>query len=131
MAEQRCTAVLGSGEPCSRPALDGSELCAYHRTVEARRGARALYLGKLSDEDREALAIAAGLEGVDAEVAMMRVLIRRVVGKQDIEAARRGIDTLCRILKTRHDLDQRTTDRLTTSLERVLDTLGGELEAPQ
>ena len=124
----QCVAILGSGVPCSRAAENDSELCAYHRGVEDRRRARAFYVEQLSLEDRDALASAALLEGVDAEIAMLRVLIRRVAGAGDVEAARRGIDTLRRMIKTRHELDQHTTDRLTTSLEQVLDALGRELE---
>ncbi len=76
------------------------------------------------------MAAAGHLEGVDAEIAVLRILIRRVVTDGDLEAARRGIDTLCRTLRARHALDERSTGQLATSLERVLDTLGDELEVP-
>ena len=123
----RCAAMLTSGEPCAREAEGDAPLCSYHQKIETSRQNRAFYVNRLSADDREALAVAARLEGVDAEIAVLRVLIRRVVDKGNIEAARRGIDTLCRVLKDRHDLDGHT-DTLTSSLERVLDTLEQELE---
>jgi hypothetical protein len=88
----------------------------------------AFYADHLSTEEQDALAAAAQLDGVDAEIAVLRILIRQVASAGDLEAARRGIDSLCRTLKARHALDERTTGRLATSMERVLDSLGGELE---
>ena len=88
----------------------------------------AFYADRLSAEEQDALAAAAQLDGVDGEIAVLRILIRQVVSAGDLEAARRGIDTLCRTLKARHALDEQATGRLATSMERVLDSLGGELE---
>lgn len=126
----RCVATLGSGKPCVREARPGSHLCTRHEGAQRRRQARAFYTTRLSEEEQQALASAAELEGVDGEIAILRVLIRRVVTAGDLEAARRGIDTLCRTLKARHELDDRASGQLAISLERVLDTLGHELGAP-
>ncbi len=122
-----CTATLSSGRPCRRQAAADSKLCSFHHKVELRRQARAPALLHLSDAEEEALATAARLQGVDAEIAALRILIRRKFHLGDIEATRRGLDTLCRSLKVRHELDQASAERLTTTLERVLDTLGEEL----
>ena len=127
---QRCAAVLASGTPCQRGAQPGSALCSRHAAAEARRRSPAFYAKRLSPDEQDALAAAAQLEGIDAEIAVLRILIRRVVTTGDLETARRGIDTLCRTLRARHALDERSTGQLATSLERVLDTLGHELEAP-
>jgi hypothetical protein len=123
----RCAATLVSGQQCSQDASPDSRLCRRHASLQRARDARAFYTTRLSDDDQEALAVAARLDGVDAEIAVLRVLIRRVVSAGDLEAARRGIETLCRTLKARHDLDGDATDRLAISLEHVLDTLGAEL----
>jgi hypothetical protein len=123
-----CVATLSNGKACSREAQPDSERCRFHDSVELRRRARRFYTTRLSDEEQDALVIAAQLDGVDAEIAILRVLIRRVVSAGDLEAARRGIETLCRSLKARHDLDDRSTDQLATSLEHVLDELGRELD---
>ncbi len=98
-----------------------------HAHAAEQRGSRGFYAEKLPDEEQQALAVAAELDGIDSEIAVLRILIRRVVTAGDIEAARHGIDTLCRTLKARHALDGRSADQLAISLEHVLDTLGGEL----
>jgi len=127
---QRCTAILASGRPCERAARAGSALCSRHGGAEARRRPPAFYAQRLPADEQDALAAAAQLKGIDAEIAVLRILIRRVMTAGDLEAARRNIDTLCRTLKARHALDERSTGQLATSLERVLDTLGHELEVP-
>jgi len=123
----RCAATLKSGRPCPREARSPSRLCLLHARVIERRGRYGFYAQKLSEEEQQALAAAAELDGVDAEIAVLRILIRRVATKGDIEAARRGIDTLCRTLKARHELDDRSAGQLATSLEHGLDSLGSEL----
>jgi hypothetical protein len=87
------------------------------------------YTQTLTPDDQEALAAAARLTGVDSEIAMLRVLIRRLFSEGDVKEARRQIDTLCRTVRARHALDARSADQLATSLERVLDTLGADLGA--
>jgi len=124
----QCVATLANGKPCSREAQPDSDRCRFHEGVELRRRARRFYTTRLSDDEQEALVVASQLEGVDAEIAILRVLIRRVISSGDLEAARRGIETLCRSLKARHELDDRSSDQLATSLERVLDNLGRELD---
>lgn len=126
----RCAATLASGKPCSREAQASADLCSRHARVQQDRAARTFYTTRLFPEEQQALVAASQLEGVEAEIAVLRVLIRRVVDVGDLESARRGIDTLCRTLKVRHDLDQGASDRLSASIEGVLDSLGGELGVP-
>lgn len=125
----QCVAVLVSGKPCSRAAEPDLDLCGFHRRIEQRRRDSGFYLDHLSPADRAALAMAAQVEGVDSEIAMLRVLIRKVTDIGHVEAARRNIGTLVRAVKTRHDMGEKATANLTTSLERVLDVLGQEIEA--
>jgi hypothetical protein len=121
----RCAATLRSGHPCSSEARTPAGLCRLHdRLEQARTG---FYATNLSPEEQLALAEAASLEGIDTEIALLRILIRRVVTKGDLNEARRNIDTLCRTLKARHALDERSAGQLATSLERVLDSLGADL----
>jgi hypothetical protein len=115
--------MLDSGERCPLDATPGSSSCAAHAVP---REPGAFYTSQLTDEDRRALALAAELGGVDAEIAVLRVLIRRVLTVGDVEAARRGIETLCRTLKVRHALDDQGSGRLADTLGRVLDTLAEE-----
>lgn len=123
----RCVATLKSGRPCPREARSPSNLCRLHTRPVEPREEPGFYAQTLSPEDQQALAAAAELEGVDAEIAVLRILIRRVLTEGDVEEARRHIDTLCRTLKARHALDDRSADQLATSVERVLDSLGAEL----
>lgn len=123
----RCSATLASGKPCSREAQASSNVCSRHARVPQNGASRAFYTTRLSSEDRQALAEASHLEGVEAEIAILRVLIRRVVDAGDLDAARKNIDTLCRTLKLRHQLDESSSSRLSASIERVLDSLGSEL----
>lgn len=123
-----CAATLTSGKPCPREPQPNAELCSYHTGVERRRAARTFYTTRLSSDDQHALAAAAELDGVDAEISILRILIHRVLSAGDLEAARRGIDTLCRTLRARHELDDRSSGKLATSIEHVLDTLGRDME---
>ena len=124
----RCAATLVSGRQCSRDARPDSPLCNRHAYLKRARDARRFYHTRLSYDEQSALATAARLEGIDAEIAVLRVLIRRVASTGDVEMARKAIETLCRTLKASHQLDDDATDRLAVSLEHVLDTLGAELE---
>ena len=123
----RCVATLKSGRPCHREARPPSDLCRVHAHFAARSGEPGFYGPNLPEDEQLALAAAAELEGVDAEIAVLRILIRRVLTLGDVEAARRNIDTLCRTLKARHALDDRSAGQLASSVERVLDNLGAEL----
>jgi hypothetical protein len=123
-----CAATLRSGKSCPRQPQPDSELCRFHAGVERRRAARTFYTTRLSPDDQRALAVAAELNGVDAEIAILRILICRVLSAGDLEAARRGIDTLCRTLRARHELDEHSSGKLAASMERVLETLGRDTE---
>ena len=116
----RCVTVLDSGERCPLTATTGAQTCGAH-TSSAQ--AESYYADQLTTDDQHALAVAASLSGVDAEIAVLRVLIRRVLTLGDVEAARRGIETLCRTLKVRHALDEQASGQLADTLNRVLDTL--------
>ena len=122
----RCTATLRSGRRCLHEARPASRLCQQHAQVAERREP-GFYAQNLSVDEQQALAAAAELEGVDGEIAVLRILIRRVVTAGDVEEARHGIDALCRTLKTRHALNDRSAGQLASSLERVLDSLGSDL----
>ena len=127
----RCGAILGSGAQCRRQARLDGELCAYHRSIEFRREARAFHLARLSAEDHEALGPAAALEGVDSEIAMLRVLLRRAAGGGGIDAFRRGIDSLSRALVTRRQLDASPTHGPSATLEASLGMVEHELGEPK
>ena len=133
-ANMTCNVPTTRGRPCRRPVRPGQTACAYHAADEVRQyggthdPAHDFYKDALEHGDLQALAEAAGLDGVDAELAIMRVLVRKVVSTGDVEAARRAVDTVARLVKIQHDLDATQTEHLTTSLDRVLDTLAQDLD---
>ena len=98
-----------------------------HARAAERREEGPFYGQRLSPDEQRALALAAQLDGVDGEIAVLRILIRRVLTLGDLDRARKGIDTLVRTLKARHALEDHSADRLASSLERVLDTLGEDI----
>lgn len=123
----RCEAIARrTGEQCSRSALPGGRYCRYHRRDGQREGERSFYSDVLEEGALE-LEVAAALRGVEDEIAVLRMLIRKVAREGDVEATRRGIETLCRALKVQYALEGRSADGLAGSLARVLDEVGNEL----
>lgn len=122
----QCTATTRAGEPCKREAQAGSELCATHRAA-LEREERGSFYGAPPGEASNALALASVLEGVDAEVAVLRVLIRRCASTGDVDGARRAIDSLGRLLKVRQELADDRDGEFERSLGRALDALSLEL----
>jgi len=67
------------------------------------------------------------LDGLDAEAAALHRIIRELIEQEQIQEARRQIETLCRVLRTRHVLDDRAVDSLSQALARSLEELGRAL----
>jgi hypothetical protein len=122
----QCTANTAAGARCRRSAERSSALCATHRATQERAD-RASFYGHLPGEDLRALAAAGVLQGVDAEIAVLRVLIRHSVTQGNVDDARKAIDSLGRLLRARHDLAPKEVDTTQEALNRVLDTLTDEL----
>ena len=131
----RCAAIAKStGRPCGCSASAGSRYCRYHggggetgrQGHRVRESERSFYADVLEEGALE-LEVAAALRGVEDEIAVLRMLIRRVARKGDVEATRKGIETLCRALRVQYALEGRSAEGLAGSLARVLDELGNEL----
>jgi hypothetical protein len=124
----RCVATARStGVRCGRSALPGGRYCRYHGSTGRQEAAgEPLYPALLDDEAPDLEAVAA-VRGVDDEIALLRMLIRKVAREGDVEATRRAIDTLCRALKVQYALDGKPADGLSASLARVLDEIGNEM----
>jgi hypothetical protein len=88
---------------------------------------RDLYQELFEEDERRLLAAAEQLEGVDAELAVMRVLVRKALASGDVDQARRCVESLTRVLKLRRELEAAATERADDALGRVLDTLSQEL----
>lgn len=92
------------------------------RDYEAAEGSRrrhrrtpTFYERALSASDRELFEDALGVEGVDAEVALLRVHIYQLMEEepQDADAIRAGIRLLVTALSARHRLTGREAETLT------------------
>ena len=81
------------------------------RATEARPVSK-FYARCLTDTDCQDLVQAAALEGVDAEIAVLRVLIKQDLTEGRVVDARRDIEALCRTSKSSTHW---TTDLPTTS----------------
>ncbi|HEX2988167.1 MAG TPA: hypothetical protein VHS06_08365 [Chloroflexota bacterium] len=127
----RCEAVVKrTGEQCGREASRGSRFCRYHRRYASGGtlpGDRPSFYSDVMEEGALELEVASALHGVEDEIAVLRMLIRRVAREGDLEATRKGIETLCRALKVQYALDGRSADGLAGSLAKVLDEVGNEL----
>jgi len=131
----QCAAVARrTGKRCRLEALPRERYCRYHQN-EAQpqhedetpmQRDRTFYSDAL-DEGELGLEIAAALRGVDDEIAVLRMLIRKVAREGDVEATRKAIETLCRALKVQYALEGRAADGLARSLAKVLNEVGNEL----
>src|SRR5450759_4024081 len=100
----RCAAIVKrTGKPCARGALSGSRFCGYHRQGRFRVAGE-----RSAEQERPSF-------------------YSDVLEEGDLEATRRGIETLCRALKVQYALEGRSADGLAGSLARVLDEVGNEL----
>jgi hypothetical protein len=86
------------------------------------------YAEVLSEEERQALGVAIRLEGIEGEIALVRLLVRRCVADADLRGAKASLDALQSLLKLQLQLEESTADHAPTNLDRVLDTLAAELQ---
>jgi hypothetical protein len=125
----QCRATTRSGEPCKRAAAEGLEFCSWHLKVQAEREQQGggFYVDVADEEGMASLAVASTMEGLDAEIAVLRVVIRWAIHHGQIDQARKAIGELGRLLKAQHDLSDQGAGKVTSALDRVLDAVGAEL----
>ena len=129
---------------CRAWARRGGTLCSSHERQAARRAAPQtassaldeFYAGLLTPEEKAEIArlMQGGARYTGGEVAVMRVLIRRVMernGQDDplkaLPAIREGVDGICRALRTEHVLSGEAGETLLRAFARVLEEMGEEL----
>ncbi len=139
----QCAAVARrSGRRCGQRAIPGGQYCRYHRADAETRGGGAReavgrgggekapegsFYGGVLEEGPGEMELAAALRGVEDEIALLRTQIRKAAREGDVEATRRGIETLCRALKVQYAMEGRSAEGLAGSLARVLEEVGNEL----
>jgi hypothetical protein len=127
-----CAALTKSGARCKRPSAEGLDRCAWHlraqREAEQSQGGDSFY--QLAADDPEAtgaLAAAALMDGLDAEIAVLRVMVRWCVHHGRVDEARKCIGELARLLQAQHKLSDDQQQNVAGALDRVLDAVGAEL----
>ena len=106
----RCEFVESTGKRCRKQQVEGARLCALHL--------------KLRDEED-----ALGSSSLTGEIVQMRQLIRGLMDKGDFEAARRGIETLAKLVRQFEQQKAGTVPE--TSMDKVFEQLGAELLPPE
>jgi len=80
------------------------------------------YARALSQAEQLELAEAAGIEGLDNEIAMLRVKLRQLLEKYPdrVDLHVKAINSLARLIRTRHNTTAEQHDALRTAISTVL-----------
>jgi hypothetical protein len=94
------------------------------RTAPPRPGD--FYCQALSEAERADLPVALEIEGVDEEIAMLRLRLRTALAEhpEDLQLMFKGIDLLAKAVATRYRLSKRAERQLADSLANVVRSLG-------
>lgn len=119
----------GRARDKGEPARDGGRR-ERQTPAPAQAGAAdllGLYAGCLDDEERTALVQVAG-SGLEQELAVVRVLIRRAIveGRPAREVAQL-LTCLSQLLKTQHVIGGKNAKQLDEALAAALDAIGAEM----
>ncbi len=87
------------------------------------------YANVFSEAERARLEAARGMEGIDEELAVLRLRLRDQMMKnpEKIDLLFKSMNTLTRAVTTRYKLSPRSTDDLTESIAGVINGIGREL----
>ena len=97
------------------------------RSPRRRRALAArFYADALSEAERDDLPVALAIEGVDQEIALLRLRLRRAIEEhpEDLAVMFKGIDLLAKTVATRYRLSKRAERDLADSLANVVRGLG-------
>ncbi|MBI2862601.1 MAG: hypothetical protein HYX89_07260 [Chloroflexi bacterium] len=123
---ERCEAMTRRGERCRRLAMPGQSCCARHQ--DKGSPARGIYADYFTQDELGELAALANSADIGAEIALLRVMIRRAVREgADLPLIVRGVDALGRALKVQYGVSGRAAKSLEEAVARVLDEIGNEL----
>jgi hypothetical protein len=95
--------------------------------------ARNFYGRALDRAERLDLAEAERVEGLDDEIALMRVRLKRAVEKhpEDVQLLVKGLDILVRAVGARYRLSPKSRKDLAENLAAALNSLGDQLLPPE
>ncbi len=99
----------------------------------ARAAARNFYGQALDQADRLDLERAQEIEGLDDEIALMRVRLKRAAEErpQDVQLLMKGLDILVRAVGARYRLSPKSRKDLAENLAATLNSLGDQLLPPE
>jgi hypothetical protein len=94
-----------------------------------RQKLRDFYRSALSEAEQIQLEAAAELEGVDDEIAVLRMKLREALQKQpdDLQLMLRGVDLLVKAVSARYKLSPEAGEDLADSIAGVVRGVGGLL----
>jgi hypothetical protein len=102
------------------------------RTDERRVDAPGFYTGCVSEGERELLEEARGVEGLEEEIAILRVRLFKAVQDHpdDLRLMTHGIGMLVRAVAAQYRLSPRARRDLADSMAAVLNGLGDQILPP-
>lgn len=137
---RRCKAKTRRGTRCKRPAQAGSDFCSLPqhggsgRSPGAPRGnvnarKHGFYSAAYTEADLEDIAAVAASADLAAEIALLRVFMRRAVldGGADLAALSRACGRLTQMVKAQRVLSGDAASDFQQALNEVLDGLAEEL----
>ena len=117
----------GRGRPDPAGTGGGVQPGAPHSgSGQAPQGPAGFYSARLDPAERVLFEQALRLEGLDQEIALLRLRIRRDL--EDPKELMRGIDLLVKALRARYRLGPDQSDRLYRAIVEVLQGLGEGLD---
>jgi hypothetical protein len=99
------------------------------RTDARRKEAQGFYEEALSEAERENLPEARLMEGLDEEIAVMRVRLKRALEEhpQDVKLIAKGLDLLVKAVAARYRLSPKARKDLSDSIAGVVEGIGAAL----
>ena len=101
-------------------------MVAVKRLSKASPRPGEFYREALSEAERADLPVALEIEGVDEEIALLRLRLRTALAErpEDLQLMFKGIDLLAKAVATRYRLSKRAERQLADSLAGVVRGLG-------
>ena len=140
MTTNQCSARNRSGAPCKRPAAPGKTVCYMHGGANgsgAQPGntnamTHGFYSDALDDAELADLARAREIQGLDEEIALLRVKLKRIarLNPDNASVLIKALEALSRALVAKHRISGEARAGLDAALSQALTELSNELGIP-
>ncbi len=119
--------------PTGRQAVPAGALVVAAAARRARATARNFYHQALDQVERLDLKRAQEIEGLDDEIALMRVRLKRAMAEHpgDVQLLMKGLEILVRAVGARYRLSPKSRKDLAENLAATLNSLGDQLLPPE